>query len=105
MEAYAVLETGGKQYLVKANDVLKVERFPADVGASVELKPVLALSDGSKLTVGAPEVPGAVVKASVVGLVRGPKLVSYKKKRRKGYARKIGHRQNLTTIKIETIQA
>jgi large subunit ribosomal protein L21 len=105
MEAYAVLETGGKQYLVKANDVLEIERLAADIGASIELKPVLALSDGSKLTVGTPEVPGAAVKASVVGLTRGPKLVAYKKKRRKGYARKIGHRQDLTKIKIESIQA
>lgn len=105
MEAYAVLETGGKQYLVKANDVLKVERFSGEVGASVEMKPVLALSDGSKLTVGTPELSGATVKASVVSLTRGPKLVSYKKKRRKGYTRKIGHRQNLAVIKIESIQA
>lgn len=105
MEAYAVVETGGKQYMVKANEVLKIERLPGEVGASIELKPVLAVSDGSKLTVGKPEVAGAKVKASVVALVRGPKLVSFKKKRRKGYARKIGHRQNLTTIKIESIQA
>jgi large subunit ribosomal protein L21 len=105
MEAYAVLETGGKQYLVKANDVLKVERFAAEVGATVELKPVLAVSDGSNLTVGKPEVAGASVKASVLDLVRGPKLVSYKKKRRKGYARKIGHRQDLALIRIDSIQA
>lgn len=105
MEAYAVVETGGKQYLVKQNDVVKVERLDGEVGASIELKPVLAISDGSKLTVGKPEVAGASVKASVVSLTRGPKLVSYKKKRRKGYARKIGHRQNLTVLKIESIQA
>lgn len=105
MEAYAVVETGGKQYLVKQNDTVKVERLEDEVGASVELKSVLAISDGKKLTVGNPVVTGASVKASVVSLTRGPKVVSFKKKRRKGYTRKIGHRQNLTVLKIESIQA
>jgi large subunit ribosomal protein L21 len=105
MEAYAVVETGSKQYLVKANDTLKVERIVAEAGASIEVKPVLAVSDGTQLRVGTPEVAGAVVTATVVSHLRGPKVVSYKKKRRKGYERKIGHRQELSLIKINQIQA
>jgi large subunit ribosomal protein L21 len=103
MEAYAVVETGSKQYRVKAGDTLKVERLKADVGATVDLTSVLAISDGSTLQVGAPEVKGAKVKASVVSHVHGPKLVSFKKKRRKNYMRKQGHRQDLTVLKVESI--
>jgi large subunit ribosomal protein L21 len=105
MEAYAVVETGSKQYLVRANETLKVERIAAEAGTSIEVKPVLAVSDGNQLRVGTPEVAGARVTATVVNHLRGPKVVSYKKKRRKGYERKIGHRQELTLIKIVEIQA
>jgi large subunit ribosomal protein L21 len=105
MDAYAVVETGGKQYRVKSNDTLKVEHLDAEVGATIDLTSVLAISDGTTLKVGAPEVSGAKVTVSVVSHGQGPKVVSFKKKRRKGYMRKQGHRQDLTVLKVESIGA
>jgi len=104
MEAYAVIETGGKQYRVQQGDVLDIELLMEDAGATVEFD-ALAVSNGSELTIGAPLVEGAKVKASVVENLRGEKIVAFKKKRRKGYRRKIGHRQELTKIKVESITA
>ena len=103
MEAYAVIETGGKQYRVQANDTLRVERLDSDAGEKVQLAPVLAVSDGKTLQIGTPAVESAVVTSTVVEHIRGKKVVSYKQKRRKGYSRKQGHRQELTVIKIESI--
>ncbi len=103
IDAYAVIETGGKQYRVKANDTLEVEKLEAEVGAKVELTPVLAVSNGKELKIGKPAVDGAKVVSSVIEHTRGDKLVAFKKKRRKGYRRKVGHRQNLTVLKIESI--
>jgi len=97
---YAVIETGGKQYRVSKGDVLDVERLEVAVGKKVHIDPVLALSDGKQLTVGTPAVEGATVTGEVVEHLRGNKLTVYKKKRRKGYERKIGHRQELTRLKI-----
>ena len=102
MEAYAVIETGGKQYRVQQGDVFDVELLKKDSGDNVEFD-VLAVSNGSELTIGAPLVDGAKVKVSVVENFRGEKIYSFKKKRRKGYRRKIGHRQGLTKIKVEEI--
>ena len=104
MEAYAVIETGGKQYMVRQGDVLDVELLVADEGANVEFD-ALAVSNGSALTLGTPVVAGAKVTASVEKNLRGKKINSFKKKRRKGYRRKIGHRQELTKIKVEAITA
>lgn len=104
MEAYAVIETGGKQYRVQQGDVLDVELLKAEAGSSVEFD-VLAVSNGTELSIGAPVVSGAKVKVSVVEDLRGEKIYSFKKKRRKGYRRKIGHRQELTKIKVEEISA
>ena len=100
MEAYAVIETGGKQYRVQQGDVLD----GAEAGASVEFG-ALAVSNGTELSIGTPVVEGAKVKVSVVGDLRDKKVFSFKKKRRKGYRRKIGHRQDLTKIKVEEISA
>jgi large subunit ribosomal protein L21 len=104
MEAYAVIETGGKQYRVQQGDVLDVELLMKDGGDSVEFD-ALAVSNGSELSIGTPVVDGAKVKVSVVENFRGEKIFSFKKKRRKGYRRKIGHRQGLTKIKVEEISA
>ena len=104
MESYAVIETGGKQYRVQQGDVLDIELLAADEGANVEFD-ALAVSNGSELSIGTPVVDGAKVKASVVENLRGKKIYSFKKKRRKGYRRKIGHRQELTKIKVEEISA
>lgn len=103
MQPYAVVETGGKQYRVEANDTLEVERLPAEAGDTIELAPVLAVSDGSALRVGTPQVEDAKVSATVVEHTRGDKVVVFKKKRRKGYSVKQGHRQELTVLKIDSI--
>lgn len=104
MEPYAVIETGGKQYRVSVNDTLKVERLPAKVGETVEISPVLAVSDGQRLVIGTPEVPDARVQSTVLEHIRDRKVVSFKQKRRKGYARKQGHRQGLTVLRVEGIR-
>lgn len=103
MEAYAVIETGGKQYRVKENDTLRVERLDAEIGAKVELDSVLAISDGKDLKVGAPTIDKVKVISSVVEHVRGKKVVSFKHKRRKGSRRTKGHRQDLTVLKVESL--
>jgi large subunit ribosomal protein L21 len=103
MEPYAVVETGSKQYLVKAGDVITVETLAGDAGAAVALDRVLALSDGKTLQIGAPCVAGATVSAEIVEQTLGPKTVAFKKKRRKGYTRKVGHRQEYTVLKIKAI--
>ena len=103
MEAYAVVETGGKQYRVKPEDTLQVERLAHEVGEKIQLDSVLALSDGKALRVGTPSLEGACVTTTVLEHIRGKKVTNYKKKRRKGYTRKVGHRQELTVIKIDSI--
>lgn len=103
MEAYAVVETGGKQYRVKTGDKLRIERIEAEVGQELALGRVLAVSSGEALRVGRPVVEGSSVQAKVVEHLRGPKLIAYKKKRRKGYERKMGHRQELTIVEIGAI--
>lgn len=103
MEAYAVVETGGKQYIVRKDASIEVERLEGDVGAKVTLENVLAISDGTALTVGAPTVKGVKVAAVIEQQFRAEKVVNFKKKRRKGFHKKIGHRQNLTRLKVEAI--
>ena len=103
MDGYAVIETGGKQYMVRAGDTLDVEKLAGDEGAKITLTSVLALSSGAELKVGQPAVAGAAVQATVVTQLRGEKVVAFRKKRRKGYKKKQGHRQSLTRIKIESI--
>jgi large subunit ribosomal protein L21 len=105
MDAYAVIETGGKQYRVKQGDELDVERLAGDAGAKITLDRVLALSNGSELTVGTPVVAGASVAAEIVDQHRGEKVINFKKKRRKGYHRKVGHRQELTRVRVQSITA
>lgn len=103
MEAYAVVETGGKQYRVNVGSQLEVELLEAEVGQEVKNSAVLAVSDGSTLKVGTPYVDGAQVVFSVLEHKRGPKVINFKKKRRKGYERKVGHRQELTVVKVASI--
>jgi len=105
MDAYAVIETGGKQYRVKAGDELEIERLAGEAGAKITLDRVLALSQGGELAVGTPVVSGAAVAAEIVAQVRGEKVVNFKKKRRKGYHRKVGHRQELTRVRVQSITA
>ena len=103
MEAYAVIGTGGKQYRVKPGDTLKVELLEGDAGGTVTFDQVLALSDGKDLKIGAPVLAGAKVSAQIVVQTKGPKVVAFKKKRRKGYNRKVGHRQPLTEVRVTSI--
>jgi large subunit ribosomal protein L21 len=103
MEAYAVVETGGKQYRVTPGMKLEVERLKAEPGQDVDAGAVLAVSNGSELTIGAPAVSGAKVVFTVVAHTRGDKVVNFKKRRRKGYERKVGHRQDLTVVTVKSI--
>ena len=100
MEAYAVIETGGKQYRVQNNDVFDVEKLIVEPGKKVDFDTVLAVSDGKELTVGTPTVKGAKVQAEVVEHLRADKVTAFKRKRRQGYKRRMGHRQEMTKIKI-----
>ncbi len=105
MKAYAVVETGGKQYRVSEDSRLDVELLEGEVGDRITLDRVLAVSDGGALKVGAPMVEGSSVEAEILDRMRGDKVVAFKKKRRKGYKRKVGHRQNLVRLKITGINA
>jgi large subunit ribosomal protein L21 len=102
---YAVIKTGGKQYKVSAGEKLKVETFPADVGAQITLDQVLLVADGDSVTMGTPLVAGASVNATVVGHGRGEKVKIFKLRRRKHYRKTLGHRQNFTEIQINGINA
>lgn len=100
---FAVLKTGGKQYKVAKDDKLTIERIHAEPGEAVQFNDILMLG-GDKVTVGAPMVEGAAVQAEVLDQIRGPKLINFKKRRRKHSSqRKKGHRQYLTTVKITDI--
>jgi large subunit ribosomal protein L21 len=101
---FAIIKTGGKQYRVAKGDQITVERIAGDVGAEVSLGDVLAIG-GETPAVGAPLVANAAVRAKIVGQPRGTKVIVFKKKRRKNYRRKRGHRQDLTVLKIEEISA
>ena len=102
MQPYAVVKSGGKQYLVHKGDSITVERLPNEVGENIDIADVLAISDGKQMLVGTPALPTKVT-FSVVEHKRGDKVISFKKKRRKGYARKVGHRQELTVLKTESL--
>ncbi|MFT6556668.1 MULTISPECIES: 50S ribosomal protein L21 [Sneathiella] len=103
---FAVIKTGGKQYKVAKNDVIKVERLSGEAGDTVQLDQVLAVTaeDGA-LTVGAPTVEGATVSATLLEQGRADKIVVFKKKRRQNYRRKAGHRQDITVLRITDIAA
>ena len=103
MQAYAVIETGAKQYRVQAGDTLKVERLPEEKGAVVKIGKVLAVSDGTSIKIGKPYVEGAEVALEIVDHVRGEKVISFDKKRRKGYSRTVGHRQELTVVTVQSV--
>jgi large subunit ribosomal protein L21 len=101
---FAIVRTGGKQYRVGVGDQISVERIEGEVGSEVSLGDVLALG-GEAPKIGTPTVTGAAVRAKIVQQPRGTKVIVFKKKRRKNYRRKRGHRQELTVLKIQEIQA
>jgi large subunit ribosomal protein L21 len=100
---YAVIKTGGKQYRVAPNEVLKVERLPVEAGRRIAFNEVLAVDAGAGLKLGAPLVAGAMVTATVVEQTHAPTVIVFKKKRRHNYRRKNGHRQELTVLRIGEI--
>ncbi|TIV68849.1 MAG: 50S ribosomal protein L21 [Mesorhizobium sp.] len=100
---FAVIKTGGKQYRVAANDLLKIEKVEAKVGDIVEISNVLAHGEGENVTFGAPFVDGAMVTAEVVEQGKNRTVIAFKKRRRQNSRRKIGHRQLLTTVRISEI--
>ena len=102
---YAVLETGGKQYRVAAGDTLEIERLEVEAGQPFTCDRVLLVNNDGQIAVGAPTVAGAKVVADVVEHIRGDKKIIFKMKRRKGYHKKQGHRQELTVVKITGITA
>jgi large subunit ribosomal protein L21 len=102
---YAVLETGSKQYRVVAGDTLEIERLAVDAGKPVTFGRVLMVNKDGNVTIGAPTVSGATVVADVVEHIRGEKKLTFKMKRRKGYHKSIGHRQELTIVKVKEINA
>ena len=101
---YAIIATGGKQYKVAEGDIINVEKLGVEAGESVTFDQVLVVS-GDEVKVGNPTVEGASVAATVVGNVKGKKVIVYKYKRKTGYHKKNGHRQAYTKVKIEKINA
>ena len=101
---FAVIKTGGKQYKVAAEDKIAVKALEGEAGAEVTFAEVLALFDGETSQIGAPHVARAIVVGEIVAQTRGPKVIAFKKRRRKNSKRKRGHRQDLTVVKITGIQ-
>ncbi len=103
---YAVIMTGGKQYRVSKDDVIRVEKLEASAGDAIDLTEVLMLGgEGAEPKVGTPRIAGAMVKAEVVEQTRGDKIKVFKKRRRQNYRRKKGHRQDLTILRVVDIVA
>jgi large subunit ribosomal protein L21 len=100
---YAVIKTGGKQYKVAKDDILIIEKLPGDAGSVVQFDQVLMVGGAGKSAVGAPLVAGAVVTATVLEQQKGDKILVFKKRRRKNYRRKKGHRQFETVVRIAGI--
>jgi len=103
--SYAIIRTGGLQYRVSEGETLRVPRLSGEVGQKVTLDEVLAVSNAGKLTVGRPLVEGASVSAELLGHGQGKKVIVFKKKRRKGYQVKKGHRQGYTELRVTGISA
>ncbi len=102
---YAVVKTGGKQYRVAEQDKIIVSNIDADEGSRIILDQVLLLANDGEVTVGAPTVSGAVIGATVLRQTRGPKIMVFRRKRRKNFRRVRGHRQDLTLLQIDEISA
>ena len=100
---FAVIKTGGKQYRVAAEDEITVMNLPGEAGESITFGEVLSFFDGDSTSFGVPTVEGASVVGEIVTQKRGPKVIAFKKRRRKNSRRKRGHRQDLTIVKITEI--
>ncbi len=102
---YAIVEIAGQQFKVQKDQKIYVHRLDAEAGKKVDFDKVLLIEDGGKVTLGAPAIKGAVVSAKVEEHVKGDKVVVFRKKRRKGYAKRNGHRQYFTALTISDIKA
>jgi large subunit ribosomal protein L21 len=102
---YAVLETGSKQYRVAPGDTVEVERLEAEPGKDFSFDRVLLVNNEGQVSVGKPVLENASVIVDVVEHIRGPKKIAFKMKRRKGYHRTVGHRQELTVVRVKEIKA
>jgi large subunit ribosomal protein L21 len=102
---FAVIRTGGKQYRVTPNAVLKVEKLEAEAGGTVTFTDVLAVGAGGNLTIGAPTVADATVTATVIAQDRLDKVIIFKKRRRQNSRRRNGHRQHVTVLRVNGINA
>lgn len=102
---YAVIQTGGKQYKIEPGEELSVEKLDGNVGDEVYFDKVLLVSEEDKVKVGRPVLENAKVVAKITRQARGPKIVVFKYKRRKGYRKKQGHRQNFTGLRVIEIKA
>ncbi len=100
---YAVIRTGGKQYKVGPGDVVHVEKLSGNVGETVTLSDVLLVSKDGDISVGQSTLPGAQVTCTIVDQTRADKILVFKKKRRKGFQKKQGHRQHYTVLKVQEI--
>jgi large subunit ribosomal protein L21 len=102
---YAIVEIAGQQFKVQKDQKIFVHRLAAEAGANVEFDKVLLVDNGGKISLGAPAINGAKVTATVNEHVKGDKVIIFRKKRRKGYRKKNGHRQSFTSITISDIKA
>lgn len=100
---YAIVRTGGKQYQVASGDQVRVEKLEGSVGDSIDLNDVLMVADGEEIKIGQPVLDNAKVTATIAEQGKEKKVIIFKKKRRKGYRLKKGHRQSYTALKIEDI--
>ena len=100
---YAIVSSGGKQYKVQKGEILRVEKIPGDIGASVAFDKVLMFSNGENVNIGQPVLENVAVNGHIVEQGKVKKIIVFKYKRRKGYRRKQGHRQQYTAVKIDNI--
>lgn len=101
---FAVIEVGGKQYKVAKNDVISVEKMTAKAGGDVKIGKILLAKDGNSVHVGSPYIKSSHVVCEVVRQAREPKVIAYKYKRRKSEKKKIGHRRDVTILKVKEIE-
>ena len=102
--SYAIFKTGGKQYRAGTGEILSVEKLEGEAGATITFEDVLLVGEGAQITVGK-DLKGGRVTAQIVEQFKGPKLIAYKYRRRKGYHRTVGHRQQLTKVKVTEISS
>ena len=100
---YAIIRTGGKQFKISPGDTIRVEKIPGQAGETVEMKDVLFYAEGENILTGTPLLPNVKVLGEILAHHRAKKVIIFKKKRRKGYSKKTGHRQSFTSLKIKEI--